>query len=319
MNIRKHIYDQVIKKRLNEGLIDDPQTKQIRPDLKYYAFDWDDNIMFMPTKIMVLSENDDEIGMSTEDFAEHRTQIGKEPFKYKSATIIGFADEPFRFFKEKGDKRFVMDAMIAPLGPAWNDFVECINGGSIFAIITARGHNPEALKEGVYNLIMSNKNGLNRKKLEESLRKYDLLSSESLSEDIRPSRSTTIEQYLDMCKFHPVTFGSGSAASPEEGKNKALKGFISYCREQAKILIQYILDNNPNMTLSDLTPKFKNDVSMDEPFEGIDEFVGQFTSLGFSDDDPRNIEASSEFLKKEYEKNPVNLYLTKGGKKTRFD
>ena len=131
--------------------------------------------------------------------------------------------------------------------------------------------------------------------------------------------STTIEQYLNMCKFHPVSYGSGSAASPEEGKNKALKQFISYCREQAKILIQYILDNNSNMTLSDLTPKFKNDVSMDEPFEGIDEFVGQFTSLGFSDDDPRNIEASSEFLKKEYEKNPVNLYLTKGGKKTKFN
>jgi hypothetical protein len=160
---------------------------------------------------------------------------------------------------------------------------------------------------------------LSRKKLEESLRKYDLLTNESLSEDIRPRRSTTIEQYLNMCKFHPVSYGSGSATSPEEGKNKALKEFISYCREQAKILIQYILDNNPNMSLANLTPKFKNDVSMDEPVENVEEFVGQYTSLGFSDDDPRNIHASSEFLKKEYEKNPVNLYLTKGGKKTRFN
>ena len=319
MNIRKHIYNQVIKRTINEGLVGGEVSDTLRPDLKYYAFDWDDNIMFMPTKIMVLSENDDEIGMSTEDFAEHRLQIGQEPFKYKSATIIGFADEPFRFFKEQGDKRFLMDCMMAPLGPAWNDFVECINGGSIFAIITARGHNPETLKEAVYNLIMSDKNGLSRKKLEESLRKYDLLANESLTEDIRPRRSTTIEQYLNMCKFHPVSYGSGSATSPEEGKNKALKEFISYCREQAKILIQYILDNNPNMSLSNLTPKFKNDVSMDEPVENVEEFVGQYTSLGFSDDDPRNIHASSEFLKKEYEKNPVNLYLTKGGKKTRFN
>jgi len=40
------------------------------PSLKYYAFDWDDNIMVMPTKIMVLDENGNEVGMSTEDFAE---------------------------------------------------------------------------------------------------------------------------------------------------------------------------------------------------------------------------------------------------------
>jgi hypothetical protein len=317
MNIRKHVYNQVNKKRLNEGITGDLDA--MRPDLKYYAFDWDDNIMFMPTKIMVLTDNDEEVGMSTEDFAEHRLQIGQEPFNYKNTKVVGFADEPFRFFKEKGDKRFAVDAMTAPVGPAWNDFVECVNGGSIFAIITARGHNPEALKEAVYNLIMSNKNGINKNKLEESLKKYDLLASEELTEDIRPSKNTTIEQYLNMCKFHPVTFGAGSAASPEEGKNKALKQFITYCREQAKILIQFILDNNPNINLKDLTPKFKNDVAMSEPVEDVDEFVGQFTSLGFSDDDPRNIHASSEFLKKEYEKSPVNLYLTKGGKKTRFD
>ena len=39
------------------------------PDLKYYAFDWDDNIMHMPTKIMVLDDKGSEVGMSTEDFA----------------------------------------------------------------------------------------------------------------------------------------------------------------------------------------------------------------------------------------------------------
>jgi hypothetical protein len=73
------------------------------------------------------------------------------------------------------------------------------------------------------------------------------------------------------------------------------------------------------MDLTDLVPKFKNDVAMDEPVINVDEFVNRHTTIGFSDDDQRNIEASSEFLNKEYEKNPVNLYLTKGGKKTRFN
>ena len=33
-----------------------------------------------------------------------------------------------------------------------------------------------------------------------------------------------IMEYLNMCKFHPVTFGEGSATNPEEGKIKALRG-----------------------------------------------------------------------------------------------
>jgi hypothetical protein len=37
---------------LREGF-DDVGT----PDMKYYAFDWDDNIMMMPTKIIVKDEN----------------------------------------------------------------------------------------------------------------------------------------------------------------------------------------------------------------------------------------------------------------------
>ena len=52
------------------------------PDLKYYAFDWDDNLMYMPTKIILKDDNGNEVPMSTEDFAEHRHQIGKEDFDY---------------------------------------------------------------------------------------------------------------------------------------------------------------------------------------------------------------------------------------------
>jgi hypothetical protein len=51
------------------------------PDEKYYAFDWDDNIVSMPTKIILKDEDGDEVGMSTEDFATYREQIGKEPIE----------------------------------------------------------------------------------------------------------------------------------------------------------------------------------------------------------------------------------------------
>ena len=94
-----------------------------------------------------------------------------------------------------------------------------------------------------------------------------------------------------MCRFYPVTFGEGSAANPEEGKIKAMREFITYCRDLAKEIGEKAL--------------FKNDVENNEITPMI----------GFSDDDPRNIEKMKEFLSSEYEKNPVKTYLTKGGTK----
>ena len=229
MNINKYVRE-FVKNKLNEGF-----TEEGNPDTKYYAFDWDDNIMFMPTSIIVLSENDEEVPMSTEDFAEHRHQIGKEPFSYKGTTVVDFAPDPFRNFGVKGDKRFVLDAMVASVGPSWNDFVECINGGSIFAIITARGHNPNTLKEGVYNLIMANKNGLNSRTLAENLYRYRNIGNEVTGE--KKTKALTpkeLREYLDLCRFYPVSFGEGSATNPEEGKIKAMREFISYCKDMAQ-------------------------------------------------------------------------------------
>ena len=118
-----------MKKVIKEGF-----KPEGSPDMKYYAFDWDDNIVHMPTKIILKSEDGDEVGMSTDDFAEFRGQIGKEPFTYNGDTIVGFAENPFRNFTTEGDKEFLIDAMRAKVGPAFSDFREAINNGSIFAI-----------------------------------------------------------------------------------------------------------------------------------------------------------------------------------------
>jgi hypothetical protein len=288
MNVRRHVLNEIKKRNLFEGFDDEGN-----PDTKYYAFDWDDNICFMPTQIIVITENEDEVGMSTDDFAEHRHQIGVEPFNYKGTTVVGYAPNPFRNFTTEGDKRFVIDSMIASPGPSWNDFVECINGGSIFSIITARGHNPETLKEGVYNFIISNHNGLNSKTLVENLKKYRNLADNPVSEafDLKVNDKEIIQEYLDMCRFYPVTFGDGSAANPEEGKIKAMREFISYCKELATEIGKRAF--------------FKNDVENNETLPII----------GFSDDDPRNIEKMKEFLSSEYKDKPVRTYLTKGGEK----
>lgn len=271
-----------IKKLISE-IIEETST----PVMKYYAFDWDDNLMFMPTKIYLKDSEGDSVGMSTEDFAEHRTEIGNKDFDYKGHTIVGFDEDPFRDFRVAGDNKFLSDAMKAPTGPAWSDFVEAINNGSIFAIVTARGHTPSVLKEAVHRLINANKHGLSKATLVKNLKKYrHLADEEDLSDD------ELVKTYLDMCRFHPVSFGDGSATNPEQGKIDAMEEFIRYVK-----LLSHRLQKKAFM---------KNKIS------------NYFTPfIGFSDDDVRNVEKMKSHFDKKKD-NILQTYLTAGGKKTKY-
>jgi hypothetical protein len=273
-------YHKIIVKEIINEIIQEKQT----PVMKYYAFDWDDNLMFMPTKIYLKDDKGKSVGMSTEDFAEYRTDIGEKPFEYEGHTILSFDKEPFRDFGVLGDKQFLKDAMTAPTGPAWDDFVEAINNGSIFAIVTARGHTPSILKEGVYRLIKQNKHGLNSNQLAKNLLKYrDLADEDKLSKD------QLIRSYLDMCRFHPVSFGDGSATNPEQGKIDAMEEFVGYVKNLSHSLQQKAFMKN----------KISNYFT---PF------------IGFSDDDVRNVETMKKHFDKK-EDNILKTYLTAGGQK----
>jgi hypothetical protein len=274
-----------MKKQIKEGF-----KVEGTPDMKYYAFDWDDNIVHMPTKIVVKTEDGDEIGMSTDDFAEHRHDLGKNPFQYKGETIVGFAENPFRNFRTEGDKDFLIDSMRAKEGPAFGDFREAINNGSIFSIITARGHNPETLKQAVYNYIISGYNGIDKDQLIKNLKKYrTFVGEEDMSDD------DLIKSYLELNKYHPVTFGEGSAANPEELKVKAMENFVSYIKGMAGILNKRAF--------------IKNDIS--------NNFIPMEPSIGFSDDDIRNVEVMSKYFKNKPD-NIVKTYSTAGGIKKEY-
>ena len=273
-------YRKIVREIISEIIQD-----RMKPTMKYYAFDWDDNLMYMPTKIYLVDEDGDSVGMSTEDFAEYRTEIGKKPFDYEGHTIVGFDNDAFRDFKVTGDKKFLIDAMKAPTGPAWDDFVEAVNNGSVFAIITARGHTPSVLKNAVYNLIKRNMHGLNEKEIVKNLRKYrEIADEEDLTDD------ELLRTYLEMCKYHPVSFGEGSAANPEELKVSAMRQFMEY----VKTLSQRLQEK----------AYMKNKIS------------NYFTPyIGFSDDDLKNVEA----MKKHFDdESGLDIYHTGGGKKTKF-
>ena len=272
-----------MKKEFTEGF-----KSEGTPDLKYYAFDWDDNIVHMPTKILVKDESGNEVGMSTDDFAEFRHQIGKESFNYKGNTIVGYSDSPFRNFRTDGDKDFLVDAMRAKEGPAFDDFREAINNGSIFAIITARGHNPNTIKEAIYNYIIEGFNGIDKDELIKNLKKYrSFIGEDEMSDE------ELIKSYLELNKYHPVSFGDDQGAvNPEEAKVEAMEAFVNYIKAMAAVL------NKKAFLKKDISNKFNPDN----------------LSIGFSDDDPKNIEVMQKYFKNKPD-NIVKTYSTAGGVK----
>jgi len=121
--------------------------------LLYYAFDWDDNILRMPTMIRLEKRVGDEwipTDVSTAEFAEVRSD--KDNYRFLNQS----PDEAFSNFRDTGPSGpgiFLEDTKKAisssRFAPAWNDFIECLSNGSLFAIITARGHESESMRKGV--------------------------------------------------------------------------------------------------------------------------------------------------------------------------
>jgi hypothetical protein len=165
--------------------------------------------------------------------------------------------------------------------------VEALNNGSIFSIVTARGHTPTVIKESVYNLIVSNKNGINSDELVKNLEKFRHIADEG---DL--NKREIIREYLDLCRFYPVSYGEGSATNPEEGKIKALKEFVQYIKEVSEQIKKKAYLKNK------ITNNF-------------------LPRIGFSDDDLRNVEK----VKSHFENEPDNIiktYSTAGGIKKEY-
>lgn len=201
--------------------------------LLYYAFDWDDNILMMPTKILMEKKVGDEWleeYVSTAEFAEVRGDTENWRVDYNKA----FSE--FRDNGPRGDRAFLEDVISAisqrRLGPAWSDFIECLVNGSIFAIITARGHESPTMKKGVEWII---DNVITEEQLHEmynNLLKFAYLFRHNKEYDRilkgQPSAHPLVKLYLDNCEFVGVSAPSrgGSPANPEQAKEDALLLFM---------------------------------------------------------------------------------------------
>lgn len=215
--------------------------------LFFYAFDWDDNILHMPTQIMVQTKDSDEVGMSTSDFALKRAEIAKVEFKYKGKIVVGLDETTaFRNFRDQsGTGLFKKDVVLAiqsgSYGPAWRDFIECLTHGSIFAIITARGHESEEIRKGIEYIIDDILSDVQKQDMYDHLLKFaykfgagDIDSHPRILRGL-PTLNELVQSYLDLCHFVGVSAPSrgGSATNPEAAKEEALKDFVREVNEYA--------------------------------------------------------------------------------------
>jgi hypothetical protein len=250
-----------------------------KPHLLFYAFDWDDNILNMPTEIIVMNSVGEEVGMSTNDFAKYRNSIGKENFIYKESVITGFPkdkdgnidyDNAYRNFRDFDPDTFLKDVKRAirkgSYGPAWDDFIECLVNGSLFAIITARGHESSPLRKGV-EYVINNLSSDQKYEMYNNLLKFIHWFNEpgdfpKLAKKPVFTENKAVKLYLDNCEFIGVSAPSreGDASNPEQAKVKALISFKNKVNSFAKNL-------------------------------------GVKAMIGFSDDDPKNAKHIEDLFK----------------------
>ena len=229
-------------------------------NLRAYSFDWDDNIINMPTTIKMLKNNGgnwEKFDVGTDEFATIRDN---NQYKLDDGAFNNFInDDSFIVDLEKALK----DSSYAP---SFDKFKEALIYGNPISIITARGHKPETLRKGM-DLVISytfTENELS-----------DMVDNiqQQIPELDGTNPELTLKTYLDSQEYHPVTsneftdkFGleRGSAANPEENKKIALRDYVTK-----------IVDKTSEM----VSTKYNK------------------LSVGFSDDDLGNINAIIPFIK----------------------
>ena len=258
-------------------------------DFKFYIFDWDDNILHMPTKIHLEQQdcNGDwhPVEVSTSVFALVRT----DP-RYRMPP--GGRAEAFREFQDvvddSGDLSFIRDTRAALArvkagekpGPSFETLRKTLREGRIFAIVTARGHEPETLREAVKIFIDEVLTPDERTAMMRSLRGYrwwlDKMTDFGTDEE-------ELDYYLSMCRYHAVTnpgffeqmksdddFGgryelASGSERPELAKEFAIRDFVEH--------VFHVLKRTGGL--------------------------GRSVSVGFSDDDAGNVRAVSDYIKEE--------------------
>jgi hypothetical protein len=263
-------------------------------DFKYYIFDWDDNILHMPTKIKLEHLDDDglwrAVEVSTATFALVRADT-----EHYRAPPGGWA-EAFKNFEdgapgEESTNRFIEDTIEAlervehgeKPGPSYNALKKTLREGRLFSIVTARGHSPQTLERAVRVFIRYALSEREREEMMSNLRGYRrwLDKIEEFGTD-----AEELDYYLGMCRYSAVTYQgfkermandpiykeklavASTASRPELAKEFAIRDFVEH--------VFHMLRRTGGLKRS--------------------------VSIGFSDDDVGNVKTVSSYIKSELSK-----------------
>jgi len=257
-----------------------PQTVEFR----YYIFDWDNNILHMPTRIHLERLQEDgtwgDTTVSTSMFAIVRndTENYRPP---KGDWELAFQE--FRDLEGLTDQQFLTDthAALKPViegksnpAPSFAAFRKALIEGRLFAIVTARGHHSHTIRQGVEYFIEQVLTDAERDLMMENLIAYLKLFGEH---DSGMSNKQILTNYLALNRYIGITSEQfihrhgdiTRTLGQEEAKQVAIRDFVQH--------VIRILQ--------------KPEVPINRPI-----------SFGFSDDDSHNVEAVHAYIAEELAK-----------------
>jgi len=151
-----------------------PLNRALEPDRNFqkggrsfYFFDFDDNVAFLTTPMFLFHrETGAEIQISSREFAQQSQFIGKEGVYGDYTLNPDAAAGSFRCFRDRdfswlerllGRRQMFVQDLAAALGypdlhwkgPSWNCFYHAVFNARPVALITARGHHPNTMREGI--------------------------------------------------------------------------------------------------------------------------------------------------------------------------
>ena len=248
--------------------------------LKYYMFDWDDNVLFMPTRIHLERETNGSwvpYDVSTGEFARIRRDLGG------CRPRNGDWDAAFADFYDtgpRGAQGFVDDIRIAlddldagrtQRAPSYEKFLLALREGRLFAIVTARSHAAATIRKGVEYFI---RRAMPRADFECMMRNLRGFRKYFGEDEAGTTDDQVLARYLDLNHYSGVNSpefrqrmgrqSPAGAENPEMGKQFAIRQFV-----------QHVIDIMRR--------------------RGVDLPV----SVGFSDDDVHNVTSVEEFIRAE--------------------
>ena len=250
-------------------------------DLKYYVFDWDDNVLCMPTRIHMERKN--AAGewtphiCSTAAFSIIRkdTEHYRYPQNERELAFVEFQDE----FTHLGGGNFIKDLDLAldeilsgrkAPPPSFATFRKTLIEGRLFAIVTARGHREETLRAGVQRFIKRALTPVEREVMLINLRGYDYCFD---NVQTFPSQSAVLQHYLSLCHYHAITSPDFKARIADEAPG------VCASEELKQFAIQDFIDHL--VSILDKTGM----AALRLPI-----------SIGFSDDDRHNVAAVRDYI-----------------------